>query len=104
LSESKQGIPSNWLTGLDIMKVNNKFEISENNDELVANIRQNNVAIGGPKCLYRGIYVPCFVQYSPHGGITPEILNNCLQRMDELELFPKTENKQPFLLLDGHDA
>jgi hypothetical protein len=48
--------------------------------------------------------VPCLIQYSPHGGITPTILTNCLRRMDELNLFPRVDNKKPFLLLDGHDS
>jgi hypothetical protein len=91
----------NWF---QYFKVAQDFNVSENNDELVASIRQNNVASGGPKCNFKAIEVPCMCQYSPQGGITPRILTNCLQRMDELNLFPRSPNKIPFILFDGHDS
>jgi hypothetical protein len=76
-----------------------------NEEELINKIKnKGSVAGGGPVFHFRGKDVPCFIQYSPHGGVTPSNLVNCLQRMDELNLFPRVDNKLPFLLLDGNDS
>jgi hypothetical protein len=100
-SNSQKGIQ----TGIDITQIDNDFENPENIDELVDNLRgKGKVAGGGPRCNFRGIDVPCLVQYSLHGGITPTILINCLKLMDDLKLFPRVDNKKPFVLLDGHDS
>lgn len=101
-SESTKGIPTNWLTGIGITKIDNTFEIPDDREGLVDNIGK--IACGGPKCTFRNINVPCLVQYSLHGGITPGILTNCFKRMDELDLFPRESNKKPFVLLHGHDS
>ena len=104
-SESKKGIPTCWVTGIDIMKIDETFVYTDDETEMVERIKKNgSVAGGGPKCKFRGVDVPCFIQYSPHGGINASILTNCLRRIDELNLFPRAENKKPFLLLDGHDS
>jgi hypothetical protein len=66
--------------------------------------RETGAVSGGPTCTFNNVTVPCFVQYSPHGGITPKIFTNCLRRMDQLHLFPRCNGKMPFLLLDGHDT
>jgi hypothetical protein len=108
-SESKRGIPSNWVTGIDITKIDSSFvgttEERANEEVLIERIQQiGSVAGGGPRCTFKGIEVPCLVQYSGHGGITPHILTSCLRKMDELNLFPRVDGKKPFLLLDGHDS
>jgi hypothetical protein len=99
-----------WLTGIDITKIDRNFPVpkEDNNDdngEFIDAIKKvGPVAGGGPRCHFHGIDVPCFVQNSPHGGITPTILTNCLRRMDELKLFPRDDGIKPFLLLDSHDS
>ena len=60
---------------------------------------------GGPSCSFRGKIVPPFICCSPKGGITSELLKQMLQRMDELELFPRTLGGPiPFIQLDGHGS
>jgi hypothetical protein len=105
-SDSKKGIPNNWLTGINITKINNDFVLTNNNDNALLDTLgiAGGVAGGGPRCRFRDVDVPCFVQYSPHGGLTPTILTNCLRRMDELHLFPRVNGKTPLLLLDGHNS
>jgi hypothetical protein len=104
-SESTKGIPNSWVTGIDKTKIDASFAIPEDEEELIEKVKESgSFAGGGPICKFRGVDVPCFVQYSPHGGITPLILTGCLRRMDELKLFPRVDGKRPFLLLDGHDS
>jgi hypothetical protein len=61
---------------------------------------------GGPKCLYKGKEVPCFVRFSDKGGMTGQILKEIFQTLDDLELFKqdREEGKIPFMLLDGHQS
>jgi hypothetical protein len=100
-----KGIPNSWLSGIDITKIDKNFELTDDNNELIDTLKgEGGVAGGGPCCFFRNKEVPCFVQYSPHGGITPTILTSCLKQMDALNLFPCELGKKPFLLLDGHDS
>jgi hypothetical protein len=104
-SDSNKGIPNSWFTGIDITKIDKNFELTDDNNEMINTLKcAGGVAGGGPRCSFRNKEVPCFVQYSPHGGITPTILTNCLKQMDALNLFPREFGKKPFLLLDGHDS
>ena len=41
-------------------------------------------------------------QWSESGGITPQILTNCLKYMDRLDIFPRRDGRVPFVLLDAH--
>ena len=60
---------------------------------------------GAPTCLFRNKLVPAFVCCSPKGGITSQILKEMLERMDDLDLFPRRPGGPlPFLLLDGHGS
>jgi hypothetical protein len=104
-SESQRGIPKNWITGIDITKISIDFVIPDNDIDLISSIKDvGSIAGGGPRCRFRDVDVPCMVQYSSHGGITGKLLTNCLRKMDELKLFPRVDNKLPFLLVDGHDS
>jgi hypothetical protein len=52
-----------------------------------------------------GVEVPACVTNSESGGITPEILADCLARIDKLDVFPRSEDvPNPFVLLDGHGS
>jgi hypothetical protein len=104
-SDSNKGIRNSWVTGIDITKIDSNFELTNDNNQMIESLKgENGVAGGGPRCFFRNTEVTCFVQYSPHGGITPTILTNCLRQMDALNLFPREFGKKPFLLLDGHDS
>ena len=61
---------------------------------------------GGPKCIYKGKDVPCFVRFAEKGGMSGEILTEIFKTLDDLELFKKDreEGKVPFMLLDGHQS
>ena len=61
---------------------------------------------GGPKCIYKGKDVPCFVRFCDKGGMSGEILTKIFKTLDDLELFKKDreEGKIPFMLLDGHQS
>ena len=70
---------------------------------------QNNAGKGklfpkGPDCIFNGKTVPCLVRWSPSGSITSKILADCLATMDHYDLFARTDQKRPFLLLDGHGS
>ena len=41
---------------------------------------------------------------SPNGSITSQILANLLEKLDQLEVFPRIDGVRPFLLLDGHGS
>jgi hypothetical protein len=92
-SESTKGIPINWVTGIDLTKIDADFEIREDEEGLMDNVRNSGAVCGGPSCFFKNKHVPCFIQYSGHGGITPTILTNCLRKMDFLELFPRVDGK-----------
>jgi hypothetical protein len=93
------------VTGIDITKIDSTFSLRENQEEAMGKLGETgSVAGGGPRCIFRGKNVPCLVQYSAHGGVTPTILTNCLRKIDSLDLFPRVDGKKPFLLLDGHDS
>eukprot|EP00978_Attheya_sp_CCMP212_P006142 scaffold13838_cov51-Attheya_sp.AAC.1 len=59
---------------------------------------------GGPTCEFRGKTIPCMVRWSKKGGMTSEILTDCLRTMDEQELFPRVNGIKPFLIIDGHNS
>ena len=48
--------------------------------------------------------IPTLVCWSVNGSITSEILQDSLATMDHYELFPRSGNLKPFLLLDGHGS
>ena len=48
--------------------------------------------------------MPCIVSNTDSGSITSELLVSFLKKMEELDLFPRTDGLKPFLLLDGHGS
>jgi hypothetical protein len=56
----------------------------------------------GPTCIFNGTEVPIFVTCSKNGSITSHLLTNMLCKMDDLELFDRSDGVNPFLLCDGH--
>jgi hypothetical protein len=57
-----------------------------------------------PICEFDGKYVPCFVAWTPKGSIMSALLAEMLKKMDDLELFDRSDDIDPFLLLDGHGS
>jgi len=102
-SDNKDGkIKSDWITGIDIT-------VDAMNGDSAVEFVTNNTGTGkclprGPTCVVNGINVPCYVCCSPHGGITGSLLTDMLRCMDELQLFPRTNDLLPFLLMDGHGS
>ncbi len=77
----------------------------EGDDSIRGNYGPGKRYPGAPTCQFRGKTVPPFVCCSPKGGITSKLLKAMLERMDSLDLFPRTEGGPlPFLLLDGHGS
>ena len=59
---------------------------------------------GGPECTYRGKKIPCMCAWSPKGSMTSEILKTILEILDTLEVFDRSNNVTPTLLLFGHGS
>ena len=58
----------------------------------------------GPDCTFKGKKVPTMVRWSQSGSITSIILRDALATMDHHDLFERSSNRMPFLLLDGHHS
>ena len=58
----------------------------------------------GPECTVHGTRVPCMIRWSQKGSITSDILRDALKTLDHYKIFDRSQNKKPFLLLDGHGS
>jgi hypothetical protein len=60
----------------------------------------------GPTCTYNDIDIPCLVEFSESGGITPSILVKIFATLDHLDLFGKDRENglRPYAILDGHSS
>jgi hypothetical protein len=58
----------------------------------------------GPTCSFNGTEVPTFFTCSKNGIITSQLLTNMLCKMDDLELFDRSDGVNPFLLCKGHGS
>ena len=90
------------VTGLDVFAT----KIGDEKDPAFI---ANNTGSGkmypyGPSCVFKGKEVPCMVCNTESGSITSDLLVTFLQKLDELELFPRENGLKPFLLLDGHGS
>ena len=59
---------------------------------------------GGPTCKFQGKEIPCMVRWTPKGSITSAILAEALAHIDSYGVFDRSNGKNPFLLLDGHQS
>jgi hypothetical protein len=60
---------------------------------------------GAPTCTFRGKEIPALVAMTKKGSMTSEILAKVPDRLDELDVFPRTEGGPlPFCLFDAHDS
>jgi hypothetical protein len=94
-------IPYNWRYGIDITK---NALAGEGIDLFCRNAGEGLAMQGGPSCFFQGKEIPCFVCTSPKASITSQLLADMLQYMDSLQVFDRSGNKKPFLLLDGHQS
>ena len=102
-SDNKDGkIKSDWITGIDVTV--EAMNIDDGVQFVTHNTGPGRYMPRGPSCVVNGITVPCYVCCSPHGGITGTLLTDMLRYMDELALFPRTNDLMPLLLLDGHGS
>jgi len=58
----------------------------------------------GPEYVFQGKTIPCLVRWSPNGSITSDILRDAIHTLDHHDIFDRSNNKMPFLLLDGHQS
>jgi len=92
-------LEESWVLGFDPTV---EWEGAEDNIE--ANTGRNKRYPMGPSCVFNGIDVPAFCCCSENGSITAELLVEMLKVMDRLNLFDRTDNVPPFLILDGHGS
>ena len=61
---------------------------------------------GGRVCEFEGTRIPTMIRYSDKGSITPVILTDILQTIDQLRIFNlyRENGATPFLLVDGHQS
>jgi hypothetical protein len=72
-------------------------------DDLKQNTGKGKVFPGGPVCTYNGIDIPTLVYQSDSGGITLEILVDCLRHFDK-HIPRKADDPPPACILDGHGS
>ena len=95
-------IPMAWKTGIDrrIDIKGHTFDM----DFIEEHTKSSGALAGGPKCSHNGKEIPCFYGASPHGGITGQMLADMLKFLDERNVYERSDNLKPFLLLDGHNS
>ncbi|CAB9520434.1 expressed unknown protein [Seminavis robusta] len=94
-SESTE-IPEDWKLGIDIAA-----DLLGGADMAGVEVVRRNPS--GPSCVVGGKEVPCFMDVSPHGGITSQVLANVLAYLDKLDVFPRDQGPLPCMILDGHN-
>ena len=92
----------NLETGIDVTKPI-EGDITDK-DFIDANFGKGKLFPGGPTCHFQGKEIPCMVRWSPKGGITSKILADALAHIDSFDVFPRSNGKYPFLLLEGHNS
>ena len=97
-------IPISWKAGIDrTVHLSNGVQLDF--DAFLADSSKSGGALGGgPACVHNGKLIPCFYGVSPHGGITGKMLADMLGYLDEKQVFERSNNTLPFLLVDGHNS
>ena len=89
-------------TGMDVF-AQQEGEVSDD-DFFVKNSGSGKRFPGGPTCTFQGKEVACLTRWSPKGSITSDILIDIVSSLDYLEVFDRSNGRQPLLLLDGHGS
>ena len=87
------------VTGLDVFTT--KIGNESDPDFLTNNTGPGKIYPYGPFCLFWGKEVPCIVSNTDSGSITSELLVSFLKKMDEFDLFPRTDGLKPSCCLTG---
>jgi hypothetical protein len=84
-SEKKAAdLPLSWKLGIDIR---NNVETGETVLETYDNNYETGALIGGPKCTYQGITIPCFICATSSASITSELLSEMLATINNAGVF-----------------
>ena len=59
---------------------------------------------GGPTCIFREKETPALVTCSSKVSITSEILRATFEKLDNIGVYEREENRKPFCLFDTHDS
>jgi hypothetical protein len=88
--------------GIDIQK---NVEAGVTVLETYDNKFEKGALIGGPKCTYQGITIPCFICATSSARINRKLLSEKLARIKNAGVFKQSkEDGLPFLLMDGHHS
>ena len=83
-------------------RANTKYDSSKTLEE---NRGPGKALPGLPTCRFCGKDVPGLLCHTPKGSVTSTILQKILERLDNLNVYPRTrDGPTPMLLLDGHDS
>jgi len=98
--DSSDGVKLNVAVGIDVLS---EVPIDVNN--LKDSFSEDGAFCGGPKCIFHGKEVPCYVTTSQKGGMNSKILTSLFKYMDDLDLFPRVDGGPfPTVLIDGHGS
>ena len=79
-----------------------KFDRNESCEEQTG---PGKVFLGAPRCEFHGKINPAIVSMSPKGSITSEILACAIDKLGDLDVYPRVPGgPHPFILLDAHDS
>ena len=85
--------------GIDIFAECDEYILSE------ANYGPGRYFPGGPKCIFNGNNITCYINASPKGSMTSDILADMLKWNDKKTVYPhQKDGPIPFLLLDGYGS
>jgi hypothetical protein len=56
-----KGIPINWVTGMDLTKIDAEFKINGNEEQLMDDVRNSGAVCGGPTCVFQNKDKPCSI-------------------------------------------
>ena len=102
-ASSSDKIDPLWVKGIDIMQAPTN-NIEDSIEFLKEAHGESGICGGAPKCRFRGKVVDTHIDWLPHGGIDSAMLVRIFKKMDDYNIFERTENLNPFVLLDGHHS
>jgi hypothetical protein len=103
-----EGKTKNYLveSGVDTEVLEMRKQDESEIEHYMNNMGKNKKYPCGPTCTYNDIDIPCLVEFSESGGITPSILVKIFATLDHLDLFGKdrANSLRPYVILDGHNS
>ena len=91
---------------LDLIKYDyNAAEPHDHNIDATEQVGPGKCFPGAPWCEFRGKKIPAVVGITQKGSMTSEILAKAIDKLDELDVYPRVPGGPiPCLLLDAHDT